>query len=254
MGFKGIGFDLDGTLTPAKSQMDTAMVPIFTNLVSRLPVAITSGASFTQIKWQVLDLLPSNHLNNLYIFPTGGAAMFIHDGSAWTSVYQHQMDEAAANHITAVIEECVNTSGLCKDTPVWGPRIEWRGSQVTFSGLGQEAPYEAKIVWDKNKQKRLELRSMMISRLPDYDVVLGGTTSIDVIPKGINKAYAMGKFAEHVDAEVSDILYVGDDLQEGGNDYIVAATTAATTKAVTSPRDTMELIDNLLQNNLVLKT
>lgn len=244
---RGIAFDLDGTLTPAKSQMEASMVSVFANLVERLPVAITSGASLSQIKWQVLDLLPAGHLNNIYVFPTGGAAMFVYDDSVWTPIYQHEMSEASANQITEIIEECVNASGLCEDTQIWGPRVEWRGSQVTFSGLGQKAPYDAKIVWDKDKQKRLKLREMMMPRLPDYDVVLGGTTSIDIIPKGINKAYAMKKFAEHIGVNIKDVLYIGDDLNEGGNDHIVMSDTEAVTHLVTSPSDTQRLISDLME-------
>lgn len=239
-------FDLDETLTPSKRPMEAEMLEVFSDLLSKYPVAITSGASLRQIGLQVLDLLPVDRLKNMHVFPTGGAAMFVWDGSTWKMVYEHQIEKAEADEVIKIVEESVALSGLCKDTPSWGERVEWRGSQITFSGLGQEAPYEAKAVWDPDKQKRLAFREVLMTRLPKYDVVLGGTTSVDIIPRGINKAYGVKKFAEYIGSEILDILYVGDDLKEGGNDYVVAATTNAQTKAVISPKDTYLLIKELI--------
>ncbi len=238
-------FDLDETLTPSKRPMEAQMLEIFSKLLRKYPVAITSGASLKQIGLQVLDFIPKDCLKNMHVFPTGGAAMLVWD-NGWQMVYEHQISKSEADEVVRLIEIAVESSGVCKDSPLWGDRVEWRGSQITFSGLGQEAPYEAKAKWDSDKQKRLAFREVLIPILPEYDVVLGGTTSVDIIPKGINKAYGVHKFAEHIGSPVSGILYVGDDLQEGGNDYVVAATTDAKTKAVQNPEETYLLIKELI--------
>lgn len=238
-------FDLDETLTPSKRPMEPEMLEVFSQLLIKYPVAITSGASLKQIGLQVLDFLPKDCRKNMHVFPTGGAAMYIWN-DVWKMVYEHQIPKSEADEVIRLIEASIESSGICKDSPLWGDRVEWRGSQITFSGLGQQAPYEAKAKWDSDKQKRLAFREVLIPLLPNYDVVLGGTTSVDIIPKGINKAYGVNKFAEHIGSQVSEILYVGDDLQEGGNDYIVAATTNAKTKAVQNPAETYLLIKELI--------
>jgi hydroxymethylpyrimidine pyrophosphatase-like HAD family hydrolase len=57
--------------------------------------------------------------------------------------------------------------------------------------------------------------------IPDYEVRVGGVTSIDVTRPGIDKAYGMQKLMEVLDLGKDDILFIGDRLQPGGNDYPV---------------------------------
>ncbi len=41
----------------------------------------------------------------------------------------------------------------------WGEQIEDRGSQITFSALGQQAPIEEKKKWDPDFTKREKIKS-----------------------------------------------------------------------------------------------
>ena len=74
-----------------------------------------------------------------------------------------------------------------------GDIIEDRGSQVTFSALGQQASPDAKYAWDPDGAKRRSMRDRVASALPDLEVHVGGQTSIDVTNAGVDKAYAMRK-------------------------------------------------------------
>lgn len=71
----------------------------------------------------------------------------------------------------------------------WGPALEDRGSQVTYSALGQAAPVDAKLAWDPDNSKKEALRAYAAERLPDLEVRSGGSTSIDITKRGIDKAY-----------------------------------------------------------------
>jgi len=54
---------------------------------------------------------------------------------------------------------------------------------------------------------------------PEFSVRLGGATSIDVTKPGIDKAYGIKKLQETLGISVKEMIYVGDALFVGGNDY-----------------------------------
>jgi hypothetical protein len=69
---------------------------------------------------------------------------------------------------------------------VWGEPIEDRGSQITFSALGQQAPLEEKKRWDPDFTKRKKIKAVLENLIPEFSVHLGGTTSVDVTKPGID--------------------------------------------------------------------
>jgi phosphomannomutase len=103
----------------------------------------------------------------------------------------------------------------------WGEVIEDRGSQITFSALGQDAPLQEKKVWDPDFSKRKQMQVILSKSLPDFSVRLGGTTSIDVTRIGIDKAYGISKLTEILGIGKEKMLFVGDAIFPGGNDYAV---------------------------------
>jgi phosphomannomutase len=105
----------------------------------------------------------------------------------------------------------------------WGPALEDRGSQVTYSALGQGAPDEVKSAWDLDNSKKESLRKFAAERLPDLDVKSGGSTSIDVTRRGIDKAYGAKRLMLALHLTEREILFFGDRLDPGGNDYPIKA-------------------------------
>lgn len=101
----------------------------------------------------------------------------------------------------------------------WGDLIEDRGSQITFSALGQEAPVAEKKKWDADFSKRKKIVSIVDSFIPEFSVRMGGATSIDVTKPGIDKAYGIKKLKELLGIEIAEMLFVGDALFPGGNDF-----------------------------------
>ncbi len=242
---KAIAFDMDQTLTMSKEPLSTEMAKVLLKLSEYLPTAVVSGATCERLQTQlkpVFDIKPVP----IYLFPTSGAAMYKFVDNAWKEFYKKEIIPDEVEKINSIVTKIVEDSKLLEGYKIFGPQIEFRGSQITLSTLGQEAPYEEKAKWDPDKQKRNGLREKIAPLLPDYEVTLGSTTSIDIVQKGVNKALAVKKFAEHLNIDESEILYVGDDLEEGGNDYVVATESQAMTHLVDSPEDTLHLIIKIL--------
>jgi hydroxymethylpyrimidine pyrophosphatase-like HAD family hydrolase len=67
------------------------------------------------------------------------------------------------------------------------------------------------------------LRRFAAARLPDLEVKSGGSTSIDVTRRGIDKAYGARKLMSALGLTEREILFFGDRLEPGGNDYPIKA-------------------------------
>jgi hydroxymethylpyrimidine pyrophosphatase-like HAD family hydrolase len=93
----------------------------------------------------------------------------------------------------------------------------------------------------------MKLREYLMPLLPAYEIAVGGATSVDVVQKGIDKAYGVRKLAELLGLEVTQMLYIGDDLQEGGNDAVVIPT-GIQTRVVKNPTETAQIIKSILES------
>ena len=102
---------------------------------------------------------------------------------------------------------------------VWGKVIEDRGSQITFSALGQQAPLEEKNKWDPDYAKRKKIKAILDTIIPEFSVRMGGSTSIDVTKPGIDKAYGIRKLRDLLGISLKEMIFIGDALFVGGNDY-----------------------------------
>jgi phosphomannomutase len=242
-------FDLDGTLTKSKSNLDNEMASLISKLLRLRHVAVTSGCSFQQLKNQFLRRLPrSANLCNLFLFPTCSASGYYYDRrrGRFSLAYSNLLSERAVRRIVRSFEEVFTEIGYVHPSKIYGTVFENRGSQLTFSALGQKAPLRLKRKWDPNRKKRLKIRRLLRMRLPDFEITVGGTTSIDVTRKGVNKTLCVKKLEEHLRVERKSMLFVGDALFRGGNDYIMK-TTGIRCISVSGPNETKKLIRRMIQ-------
>jgi len=223
---KVIAFDLDDTLAVTKSPISDQMSSLLGQLLDKYEVCVISGGKFEQFEKQLIGRLEVDGklLTKLHIMPTCGTRYYRYDAkkSAWTKIYAEDLSEKQKKHIIAVLSEGAKALGYWEEKP-YGDIIEDRGSQVTFSALGQQAPPEAKYAWDPDGVKKHALRDYAAERLTDLEVRVGGSTSVDVTRIGIDKGYGMKKLMEVLSIDKHDILFIGDKLEEGGNDYPVKA-------------------------------
>jgi HAD superfamily hydrolase (TIGR01484 family) len=220
-----VAFDLDDTLAPSKTALDPQMSALLVELLEVAEVCIISGGQVAQFQSQVIDELPesaSARFGTLHLMPTCGTQYYRHDGTAWQQQYAENLsDEQKAAALTAVEMEARRLGFWESET--WGPILEDRGSQITFSALGQAAPVAAKTAWDPTGDKKNSLREAVQALLPELEVRSGGSTSVDITRKGIDKAYGMSRLAELTGIPLADMLFVGDRLDPDGNDYPVLA-------------------------------
>ncbi len=216
-------FDLDDTLTPSKSMIEEPMSRLLGQLLVRLDVCIISGGRFEQFDTQVLRHLiiqDQASLARLHIMPTCGARYYRWLNGSWRIIYAEDLSQDDKRRVMAALTDGAKKLGFWERS-TWGEIIEDRGSQITFSALGQAAPVEAKYAWDPDGSKKRSLRDYVAAQIPDLEVRVGGSTSVDVTRKGIDKAYGVRKLMKYLDISADELLFIGDRLGEGGNDYPV---------------------------------
>ncbi|MBI2046306.1 MAG: HAD-IIB family hydrolase [Parcubacteria group bacterium] len=216
-------FDLDKTLTESKMPLDPDMSALLCALLRIKKVAVISGAAFTQFETQFLRGLtcPPEAFKNLFLLPTNGASLYEYKDNAWVSVYRVAFTDAEKKKIFEALEQAFKKTNFKKPEKVYGVLIEDRDTQITFSGLGSEAPLSLKEKWDPDHAKRIVLARELRAELPDFSISIGGATSIDITRKGIDKAYGIKKLMRRLRYEPKQVFYVGDALFHGGNDASV---------------------------------
>jgi phosphomannomutase len=239
-----IVFDLDGTLAESKSSMDVEMARLLNSLLGVVRVAIISGGAWHQFERQVLaHLRDRESIQRLSLLPTCGTKFYAYE-SGWKLLYSETFSDGEKARI---IDALTRTTGSpeYKAARVWGEVIEDRGSQVTFSALGQLAPLEEKKRWDPDFSKRTKIKAALDELLPEFSVRMGGATSIDVTKEGIDKAYGIRKLRDVLGIAIEKMLFVGDALFPGGNDY-PAKQAGVQSIEVRDPHETKRVIETLL--------
>ena len=241
-----IAFDLDDTLAPSMSPLDPRMAELLAELLAVTEVCVISGGQFGQFRDQVIAGMPASApLDRLHLMPTCGTQYYRWDGDGWAQQYAENLTDVEKAAALAIVEEEAKRLGLW-ESDTWGPILEDRGSQITFSALGQSAPVDAKKAWDPTGEKKNTLRAAVQPHLADLEVRSGGSTSIDITRRGIDKAYGMRKLAELTGIGFDEMVFVGDRLDPDGNDFPVVAL-GIPTHAVEGWEDTADYVERFLQ-------
>jgi HAD superfamily hydrolase (TIGR01484 family) len=239
-----VTFDLDGTLAPSKAAPDAEMIALLVSLFEVARVAIISGADYAQFQGQLLAHLPAGtDLRKLSLLPTCGTRFYRYTDT-WEKLYSEDLSDAQKHTIVDALTKAVAEAGFSTER-TWGATIEDRESQITYSALGQQAPLDAKELWDPDFSKRKAIKSIVDPLLSEFSVRLGGATSIDVTLPGIDKAYGMRKLRDTLGIPFPDMLYIGDALFPGGNDYPVRET-GVTCIQVRDPDETKRVIEAIV--------
>ncbi|WEK52087.1 MAG: HAD-IIB family hydrolase [Candidatus Kaistia colombiensis] len=234
-------FDLDGTLAESKSALDPEMAELLVRLLEVVKVAIISGGAWEQFESQVLRNLPQDdRLKDLAMLPTCGTQFYRYDGG-WKKLYSEDFGPEEKKQIIAALDKALDETGY-RPEKHWGELIEDRGSQITLSALGQQAPLDQKKNWDPDFAKRNRIKAILEPLIPRFSVRLGGSTSIDVTMPGIDKAYGIHKLREMLRIPIPDMVFVGDAIFPGGNDY-PAKQAGVVSIRVRDPEETKRVIE-----------
>ena len=236
-------FDLDNTLTESRTRIDEEMALAFCNLLSLGEVAAISGATFAQFDTQLIrGLFCSEKFSRLSILPTSGAEFWTYEKGEWRRAYQLLMPEDIRKKIIATIAA---QAGVAKSDVA--DFIDDRGTQVTYSALGIDcADMGKKKAYDPLEKKRRDFVRKIAPDFPELSFRIGGTTSIDVTMRGVDKAFGIKKLLEYKKVAAADAVFVGDALFEGGNDEAAKASGVAVIET-SGPQETKKIISRFLK-------
>lgn len=242
-------FDLDGTLAESKSELSMDMAALLEEALFKFSVAVISGGNYAQFEKQFLGRLPllDEQLKKLYLFPTCATSFYRYNGK-WDRVYSEELSPEQRKKILDSFEKTFKEIGFVPSTQ-YGPVLEDRLTQVTFSALGQNAPTHVKKKWDPNHIKRLTMIDTLRKYIPEFEIRTGGSTSIDVTKEGIDKAYGIEQIEKYLGFQKSEMIFVGDALFVGGNDAAVRRT-GVDCLETSGPEETMRIIRRIINGSI----
>lgn len=234
-------FDLDGTLAESKCSLSHEMAETLENALHSFSIAVISGGNYTQFQRQFLTSLhlPNDLLKKIYLFPTCATSFYRYD-DGWQCVYCQELTTEQKTKILESFQKMFDEVGFSNSNP-YGCLLEDRQTQITFSALGQEAPVEIKKVWDPDFSKRLRMMDILKQYIPEFEIRVGGSTSIDITRKGIDKAYGIEQIEQILGFQKEDMVFIGDALFEGGNDAPVKRT-GVDCVSTSGPEETIQII------------
>lgn len=239
-----IVFDLDGTIAESKSSLDAEMSALLRDLLSIVKVAVISGGNWPQFQKQMISNLPDGaNLKNLSLLPTCGTKFYRYN-SGWEKLYSEDFTDEEKEKVISSLQKAIRLSDVNVEV-VSGELIEDRGSQITFSALGQQAALDEKKKWDPDFAKRRQMKAFLDNLIPEFSVRLGGTTSIDVTKQGIDKGYGIRKLRDILGVAINEMIFIGDALFPGGNDY-PAKETGVVSIQVRDPNETKRVIEAII--------
>ncbi len=207
-------------------------------------MSVISGGAWPQFEKQVVAPLRHDEwLRNLSLLPTCGTKFYRYCGS-WERLYSEDFTATESSTIVDSLRQAI-ASANCGVEKIWGEVIEDRGSQITFSALGQQAPLEEKKKWDPDFIKRKRITTALATLIPEFSVRMGGATSVDVTKHGIDKGYGIRKLRDILHIPIDDMIFIGDAVFPGGNDY-PAKEAGALSIEIKDPHETKRVIEAIL--------
>ena len=243
---KAVIFDLDNTLSESFQAPREDVARALHRLFELMPVAIMTGASFSRMNEHFLPSFPKIDRSRLYLFPDTAAQCYIWQDNAWKSIYKFAFSKNEYKKIMKTFENAIAETGVLKDAPRWGELFLARDVQITFAGLGVDAPPQENAKWDPDRTKRKKLKDYLDKRLSGCDIRISGRTAIDITEKQVDKAHGVRWFSERLGIKPTEMIFVGDDLGPGGNDSVVIPT-GINTIQVAGPHETAAAINEILE-------
>lgn len=238
---KVLAFDIDQTLNIAKTPITDETAGILAECLNYFEICPISGQKFDQFLIQIVNRLievaevTPAQLMHLHLFVAQGTQYYRYnplanrnDGASydeknWEEVYSFPLTKNEVQIISQAIEAAAKELSFWESDKLQAGDqiIENRLSQVTFSALGQKAGTREKYAWDPDCKKRQKIVKRAKELAPDFTFEIGGTTSINAVKPGMNKAFGMTHMMDELKVSRDEILYFGDMTQPGGNDYPV---------------------------------
>jgi len=213
---KTLVFDVDGTICESCQVISDEMVAVLEKLPHDL--VFISGTHIKELTRMISSKLKRKH----YILSNSGTHQVEVIDDNGTEIFKESLEFKDKMEIIKAFTRLIDIYKL-KPKTNYNDQLQDRGSQITLSILGRNASKENKAKYDPDNKKRSSFINFLIGflQLNKYSIKIGGTTSIDITYKDRNKKYGLQKFLEFKKLKMEDLLFFGDQLKEGGNDYPV---------------------------------
>ncbi len=232
--YKIIIFDMDDTITPSRSLIDSRMYDALIKLTEIKDVVIISGAQISQIEKQIPDILT----HDFFVLSQSGNIAQKFGVILWANELNHDDEQEIFSHIFKIVD----TFGINCHNYIM---IEHRGCQISFSAVGHNAPRYIKEQFDPDKTKR----KMWLEKIPfnskRIEVNIGGTTCLDYFRKGCNKGNNIKRLFEMFGYDSKTALFIGDAIYNGGNDSSVIG--VCDVYEVKDWKETFELVNKVIE-------
>lgn len=248
---KIIAFDLDGTLAESKQHLEPYMADLLYELIKIKKVVIITGGSFGQFQKQFLPFFKPEEdsiLTDLILLPTSGSCRYEYNKNTkqWEMTDIEPFPNEIKIKVLSKLNKIVDNHEYGVGSIIEGDEVvEDRVTQITLSALGQHAPIEQKKLWDPNQEKRLKIKKDLEIELPEVSIIIGGTTSLDILPSGFDKAKGLIRLLDKISMNISDMIFVGDAIFPGGNDYSLFEAGIESIK-VSGPSETAQVIKSFV--------
>lgn len=239
-------FDLDNTLSEARQKISPSISSVFTRLLIKKEVAIVSGGTFERLDLQVVSELPgSAMLNKLILLPQSGTSCFEYKNSKWQKIYDEEdLSPEEKSRILGAIEKVLNIE---KPQAQFPPLIQDKGDQITYSPVGINASNDVKEPFDPDHSKRRKIVKKLGTLIPNFEIGIGGLSSVDITRKGRNKLYGVNKIMKLKNLSTEEVLFVGDALFEEGNDASIRSSGIECIQ-VSGPEETEKVIEKIIND------
>ncbi len=228
--------DVDETICESCQQISPEMAEQIDTLIQKgFQFAFISGTGADFLQKMISSRLKEKHF---ILATTGTTCVEINPNSEPQLIYKHSLSPEEVFELMTAFEKLV-TKFEVHSLTTKEDQIQNRETQVTLSAIGRHAPSNLKAEYDSDGSKRkiwVEYLKTLID--PEkYEITIGGTTSVDITKKGLDKAWGIKKFAQQYNIQLDTVLFFGDKTYPGGNDY--PATTIVDYITVKNPEDTL---------------
>ena len=199
-------FDIDGTLTPSRLRIDPEFEQFFLEWMKDKDVIFVTGSDKDKTIEQVGEKIWTSASR---AYQSCGNAVY--QGGQLIHKNQFDLDP----ELKKLLLDFVKWSD-CPEQ--FDNHIEERIGLINFSTVGRSCPQEARdeyYDWDCRNKERETFCKIIEDKFPELEATVGGQISIDIYPKGQNKAQVL-------DDLIGPITFFGDKCEPGGNDYPIA--------------------------------
>lgn len=201
-------FDVDGTLTPSRGQINEDFRLWFVDFCEKNDVYLVTGSDNAKTVEQLGEYLCQWPV---FIYNCSGSDVWSKGKRVRTKEWRLPKD--AHEWLS---EQLCNSAFPLRT----GLHFEHRPGMVNFSIVGRNAnrkQREQYVAWDNEYNERDYIAHNFNLIFTELEAHPGGETGIDISPKGANKSQILEDFDN-----ADEIHFFGDRMDLGGNDYPLA--------------------------------